>query len=145
MGKFMSNAQEALENDLDRRMLTPAKFGIWHLCHAVAKRRLLLSPFSEIYQSSVRERFARLTQIATILCFTTRPRRTGTGKTQQRSVTSSMLFASIRRSGAKGCGEQIRLPMQYEKTRDLVFLEEAMPTITVSMSLHCEISSLAMW
>ena len=31
--------------------------------------RLLLSHFSEIYQSSVRERFARLTQMATILCF----------------------------------------------------------------------------
>ena len=64
----MSNAQEALEDDLDRRMLMPAEFGIWQLCHAVAKRRLLLSHFSEIYQSSVRERFARLTQMATILC-----------------------------------------------------------------------------
>ena len=36
----MSDAQEAMENDLDRRMLTPAESAIWHLYHAVAKHRL---------------------------------------------------------------------------------------------------------
>ena len=37
---FMSNAQDALENDLDCQMSTPAESAIWHLYHAVAKHRL---------------------------------------------------------------------------------------------------------
>ncbi len=36
----MSNAQGALENDLDRQTSTPAESAIWHVYHAVARHRL---------------------------------------------------------------------------------------------------------